>query len=1092
MAFTLPKKSNSPNDTIPTDYSSDYQNNEGENNNNVDNTPQNNPISSTNPQNSRFVRNKMESNNPNENNSQTSNFVRNRGENRVQEPSAPMHNNPQNSKDSSVQNTGNGTQRFNRDNHPEFKEFSNVAKTNEGSAFARFIPAGATYSISEPSLAYQRKKEAGDMNMRFNVWGNAYTPNKNDRYSYPRELIIKEQRNVRPNAQQPTQNRAPAPIAPPVTSVSSTPTPKQEIPQRARSGFEIPLEEPTTPSPSNSPRVNSNPAPKNLNLSNGPTFAPKNNNNNGEFIPQTSIKTEQELLSEAFTNEKTTVNSEQSENHNKNLRFSSILKQMVDIKPKSLLEAYTNLVSLIDIEQQKINEAHAKKLAEIQAQAELAEKEAPKKRTKKKSDEGDAVENTKANVQPVKVSPNKDFIPKSNVGEESFDNITKFEGEDIHDLQKSAVSITELLNISNIHLSPSTKFNIPILEAISPESLLLVLKAEKKEDNQYLLGNNTFELQGNKWFNKTLNKGSKGTINLMKQLIAMENDIVENGNDSILFKAACQKLMNLLPEVNSLKEQQSKDESNARYAEYLKIIKAIDIIPLIDIMQYVGGRNNHKGARGRWKVSQNGHVYGIKDGWYSFTASQGGKGAIDFYSHVISQEHNLDYDNPQHKKELRKIAIKTLKQDFAHEISANIDLDDIPSFGIEFKETFFMPLILPQKQNAVKNYLHQKRGLPNWIINKQMASGTLFPGFPSDWQNRPDNLFSSELPDRYVYAVFLGANANGAEMRGIDRYDGTAKIQAKNSEKELGGHVVRAEKEYNEKMVCSLEAAIDSCSYNAIFPGRVAQSCMGVNYHLAVKIAIETLDSGFSYGFCFDNDLVGNINTIRFRKSLIEEISQEDYDKYYNTGKIKYFELGINCFKEQIKANERFYFDVNYDTDGQETFKMFYTELLKEFSKDELSRFFKTHQFYTYNITPDFELLKENNIPTLAQDIANSLITVNKPLYFLTEAPQLSESDKDDEDKVEDFEIKLGKYNNFMYHFYEALGKEKIEELKKRGAIIEKTSPFAKDWNEYLNKMIEVYPSFAQKQKEYEEHFKNIYTSDINIEAVAGKIKKKP
>lgn len=995
-------------------------------------------------------------------------------------------------------NPGQGTSRFNQSSYSQFNGNNNSQPrgTSASEALTNFKPASSPYQRSEPSNAYQAKVDARDMNMRLAYWGDAKKASANQLHSYPQDKIVRLSKfAARPNT---NANASPAP--------AQIDNGYQPLPPRARSGFDQALEIPeTTPvrSPSampqrgayGKPSAPQQPAPVESPIQSAP-------------IPEPIIVKDDMELAEELFNTKNAAHKNNDHHMKKTSRFLSLGIMAVNVKASELSEAHSVVVSDIDSQQKFLNDEFIRLHPGVPL---VAEKKTRKKKTDSEVTDA-AVENnaestsSSVDVKPITRAKNKNFHPKSTASVESFQtNDSKFEGEDINNLEKSAVSTKELLDISNIQLSQSIKFNTQELTAIPPEVLLHFLGAkplETEKENEkglLVLGEQVFDINSgsNKWFNTTLRRGSTGTINLMKHLIANENGIVEQENNSQLFKAACMKLTTLLPEINAFVSKSNEDDQAKKKRETQAFYKAIDMIPLEDIMNFVGARNNYKGARGRWKVPQNGHVYAINKGWHSFTSSEGGGGAIGLFSHIIAEENNLYWSNPDDKLKLFKIAVTTLKKAFEQEINLNInvDFDNMP-YQHSYSDPFYMPIVIPFKQTSVANYLHQKRGIPNWLINKQMAAGSLFPGFPSDWKRKNDIQFNDTLEDKNVWAVFLGANANAAEMRGIDRYDGVAKLQAKGSAKEHGGHVVKAEKDFQEYTVCSFEAAIDALSYHALYPGRTTQSCMGVNYQLAVKIATEALDSGCTYNLCFDNDLAGNINTLRFKEALIHYIGEEDYNEYYSKGKINYFELGINCYNEQISNGMPYYLDIAFDEDGKETFKMFTQELLRYYERDDVMKDMQDHKFYVYNITPKFSLLRESDIPQIAKSLAEQFTNDSKPYYFLTEPPALEISDMDNETEIEekkaDFEEDTKKYNTFMHFFKEEIGDTKWKSLEARGAIIKKIPSYAKDWNEFMIKEVKNKPEIANAFTERENFFKEKYTSDINIAEVAGRLKRKP
>lgn len=1005
------------------------------------------------------------------------------------------------------QDTPQGVQRFNRSNHSSFADKGNSTNaysnnrnnfrpTTASQALSNFKPASSPYEKGVPSAAYLAKLEAKNLNMRVSSLKDL---RKTSLLSYPKERLLFLSKSF----------EAPSPQVP----AQSNSFYEQPIPARANAGFRDDLDIPEKTNAS------FNPAPKTA--SNNKAFLNKNNQQQQrEFQSQMApaqkampIKDDSQEASEIFSTGN--VNNEENNKFIKTDRFKLIPTLELPPHPISLEEAFIDKIAEIDHLQQEIINNFKRLNPDEDVDAILnkkkktrktkAEKEAEEASNKVEADNSATpVANEADAAQPVTRKKNQTFHPKSIIEASSFEDVSspKFEGENLKDLEKSFVSTKELLNISTIQLSPGIKFNTQELSAIPPESLLSFLGANKVEnDNQvlYQLGDNLFDISNgsNKWYNKTMHKGSTGTINLMKHLIAIENNIIENENNSDLFKAACMKLVSYQAEINAFISKNNEDLEAKKKLETQAFFRAIDMIPLEDIMIYLGARNNHKGASGRWKVPQNGQVYSINKGWYSFTSSEHGNGAISLFAHAIAEQEGLYYKNEQDYKKLFKIAVNTLKKAFEQEINLNINIDfnDLPK-SFSFNESFYMPIVIPFKQNSVANYLNQKRGIPMWIINKQFASGLLYPGFPSDWQRTRDVQFNDTLEDKNVWAVFLGANANAAEMRAIDRYDGTAKLQAKGSSKEHGGHVVKAEKEFQEYTVCSFEAAIDALSYHALHPGRTTNSCMGVNYNLAVKIAIEALDNDYNYNLCFDNDLAGNLATLKFKEELIFNIGEEDYNYFYNNNKIEYFELGIHCYNKQVSNGKPFYLDNTYDDNGKLIFKMFSQELLKFFEKEDILSDMKNGLFYFYNITPKFELIRHDDIENEAKKIANTFLNENKPFYFVTDPPELSISNYDSPEIIKEKELEheenLMKHQAFLAYFKLALGEDKWIELEEKGAIIPHIKNYAKDWNEFVIKEQANNPEVASTFAEREEFFKSVYTEDVKIAEVAGKIRRKP
>ena len=481
-----------------------------------------------------------------------------------------------------------------------------------------------------------------------------------------------------------------------------------------------------------------------------------------------------------------------------------------------------------------------------------------------------------------------------------------YEGEKVSDLQESGLKTTEVLNNDTPKVMERQKFNLPLLESLPLSFVLEQLGAEKKNNNTYQIFDNEISLKENKWYNVTLRRGKINAISLVKHITAIKEKLEEKESDKHLFLTACKFLNEIqnkqqqneivektteqvtTPVANEQERKQERTpEQNAAY--WKELTEQLNNISLNLVMEYIGATPNEDGQRGKWKTPSGDNVAVTGQQWYSWKTREGGIGAISFLAFHLAEINNIDTRSDDQKKAVRRMAIRDLIKTFG-----DGDLSLIADSGenITFKQPFVMPHIIDFKINQVRQYLNEKRGLPLWIINKQISSGLLFAGFPSDWQMPPKFIKNPQsITDDYVWATFLSANGTAAEMRAIERTDGYAKMLAKGSDKDLGGFVLKAEKDVSEKTVAALEAAIDSMSYHAFYPGRIATSCMGVTFNLAAKAAIEALERNYSFQLAFDNDQAGNESAIRFKEEIIDEIGLEEYQSYYQEGKIKYFDL---------------------------------------------------------------------------------------------------------------------------------------------------------------------------------------------------------
>jgi hypothetical protein len=474
---------------------------------------------------------------------------------------------------------------------------------------------------------------------------------------------------------------------------------------------------------------------------------------------------------------------------------------------------------------------------------------------------------------------------------------------------------------------------------------------------------------------------------------------------------------------NSLKER----------SEYYKILgEKINDIPLQMIMEHIGATPNEDNQHGKWKVWATGDNVAVNgQKWYSWKTGKGGIGGLSLMTFFLAETNNLNIDDDEQRFVARKMAMKDLSVAFnpMEESFKKIQKTELKESKV-YKQPFCLPVKMPDKIHFVKEYLHQKRGIPLWLIDKQINSGFLFAGKPYDWDKFNHFKIEGDSEDN-VWAVFLAINNNAAEMRAVKRSDHFSKILATGSDKSSGGFLIKAEESVNEKTVVALEASIDALSYHSFYPGRVATSCMGVNFNLAVKMCLETLYSGYKFVLAFDNDLAGNEAAIRFKEEIVKEIGEDNYNKIYKDGDISFFDLGVRCLKEQINNNDVFYFDVFDNPIGVEAVKIFYETAVNNLGQQVVKDAVKSGKLKLLNVSPNFNL--SSDFVKEAQGVFDKLCS-GKPYYF-----RISETD-----------MELPGFNVFMKNFKDLSG-DKFVEFEKDGLIIYKKENLVKDWNEYLN-----------------------------------------
>lgn len=693
---------------------------------------------------------------------------------------------------------------------------------------------------------------------------------------------------------------------------------------------------------------------------------------------------------------------------------------------------------------------------------------------------------------------------------------SSFEGIKISDLQETGLNTISLLKVASKNMESKNRFNVPLLETTYLPFILEQLGGVLKEPNVYIIHEQEIAVKAeeSKWFNKTKKRGSRNAVSLMKHLIAIKEKVDEFEEKNTLFTSACKKLIELQELANKhdneyipgnekhddlqqegyvhqaannvdkpIVEQKSKIDWKARD-------EALNSIPLSLLFEELGAHKNEDGQSGKWKIYDTAENVGLTGDfkWYSWNAQQGGVGAISYMKYHIAKIQNINLNSKEDNKLVYKAAVQELLKMFGSELG-NFDYD--PNAQIEYKKPFSMPHVLEFKINQVRTYLNEKRGLPMWIINKQIKAGLIFAGCPSDWEHQPKYLFNPDkCGDEYVWATFLSINGEAAEMRAIKRNDKMAKILATGSSKDLGGFLIKSEKNHSERTVAALEASIDTCSYHAFYPGRVATSCMGVNFNLAVKAALEVVEKNiaiietyenpenylYKFQLAFDNDLAGNEAAVRFKERMIEEVGQEEYKKLKNDGIINYFDLGVRCFKEAMENNDIFYFDVLNNPMGREAAIMFQETLAKDIGMPAIRNYLKEGKLKYANLWPNFGLMQN---PEKEAETIYNLLCSDKPFYMRVKE-EFSEEEKDVPN------IKLKK--DLFVATFNKMAENRKEQWEKEGKIIYDKENIAKDWNEYFLYQKKK-PEFRQYLESLELEFNDRYNNK-SVEATTTTTKK--
>lgn len=691
---------------------------------------------------------------------------------------------------------------------------------------------------------------------------------------------------------------------------------------------------------------------------------------------------------------------------------------------------------------------------------------------------------------------------------------SSFEGVKISDLQEAGLNTISLLKVASKNMENKARFNVPLLETTYLPFIIEQMGGVLKKPNLYIILEQEISIKPDesKWFNVTKNKGSRNAISLVKHLIAIKEKVDEFEEKNTLFISACKKLTELQELANKHEEEfiSGNEKHNDVQQDYSVPTKnnvdtvtpipnkpkmdwrardeALNSIPVSVLLEELGAHNNEDGQSGKWKVYDTAENVALTGNqWYSWNAQSGGNNAISYMKYHVAKLNNLNLDNKEDNKLAYRAAIKELLEKFGSELGTFENITE----EIVFKKTFSMPHVIDFKTNQVRSYLSEKRGLPLWIINKQIQAGLLFAGYPSDWPNPPKTLFNpTKCKDEDIWATFLSINGEAAEMRGIKRNDNFAKILASGSSKDLGGFLIKAEKSHSEKTVAALEASIDTCSYHAFYPGRVATSCMGVNFNLAVKAALEVVDKNiaiaeayenpenhqYKFQLAFDNDLAGNEAAVRFKERMTEEVGEDDYKKLTQNGTLNYFDLGVRCFKATMENNDTYYFDVLNNPIGRDAAIMFQDTLAKEIGMPAIKTFIKEGKLKYANLWPNFGLMQS---PEKEAETVYNLLCSEKPFYL-----KIKEELTEEEEKNPSIKYKKELFMNA----FDKISHNRKEQWTKEGKIINGKQFVAKDWNEYLLYQKKK-PEFRNYLEGLELEFNEKYTNNKVTETTTKKLK---
>lgn len=296
-------------------------------------------------------------------------------------------------------------------------------------------------------------------------------------------------------------------------------------------------------------------------------------------------------------------------------------------------------------------------------------------------------------------------------------------------------------------------------------------------------------------------------------------------------------------------------------AKRAKLREELNLIDITEVLELLGAEGNQDGDSKKWKIHGVGNIIHKGNRWQNANTSISGYGGIQLAKMALG----LEFEHQ---------AITWMIERFGESIP-----DDIKVSAEENKETVFNPPEEnPSNIDAVRKYLTEKRGVPLLLVNELINSGKIY----ADDNKNCVFLSKSSAEIRSTYGNFKGC-CEGSNVNGC-------------------GFYVMLKPNASEDTVALVEAAVDSLSYNALFPGRLAYSTNGAGrFFLQYDILLEALNRDCKVKAAFDADWAGDesaqrlFNALFIRKALphklresTQPITSENVDQWIKEGSITF------------------------------------------------------------------------------------------------------------------------------------------------------------------------------------------------------------
>ena len=355
---------------------------------------------------------------------------------------------------------------------------------------------------------------------------------------------------------------------------------------------------------------------------------------------------------------------------------------------------------------------------------------------------------------------------------------------------------------------------------------------------------------------------------------------------------------------------QPQGEQSEALKRYLARREALEMISIDLVLERLGADAGQDGDRSKWKIPAVGNIITKGQSWKNVNTNvHKGFGGVSLVRHAKDFARERD-------------AMDWLEQQFGAADKIAPEAKAAATGPREKPQFFDPPPVMDHLWERVREYLtgSQKgqRGVPPALADRIHEMGTLYAS----------QAYSNVRKQYYgePRAVFMGPAS--AEVREIvpDGFKGCTE----GSNPDISCFHVPHVEDAEEEVFSIQEAAVDSLSYAALFPGRYSVSTNGVGrFPLQYRLALEALDSQYAVRLAFDADLAGDVGAQHvfnglFARNMLSRrlgVSPETVDQWLLTGVVDVTPLHTphhlffnNGWQPALPVHERV---VETDADGK-------------------------------------------------------------------------------------------------------------------------------------------------------------------------------